>query len=55
MAGSKKDCWMDSEPSKGPKYNVEAVNKSINSAYKGQKPPTAKQRNVTHALLKGRY
>ena len=38
----------------GQKYNAEAVNKGINSAYKGAKGPTNKQRSVTHALLRGR-
>jgi hypothetical protein len=37
-----------------PKYNKASVDKGIDSAYRGQKPPTAKQRAVTHALLKGR-
>ena len=34
-------------------YNPESVDKGINSAYKGTKGPTNKQRSVTHALLKG--
>lgn len=36
------------------KYNASSVDKAINSAYRGKKPPTSKQRSVTHALLKGR-
>lgn len=39
--------------SKGPKYNASAVDKAISSAYRGKKPPTAKQRSVTHAILRG--
>lgn len=38
----------------GQKYNAAAVEKGIASAYKGEKPPTGKQRSVTHALLRGR-
>jgi hypothetical protein len=34
-------------------YNKGSVDKAIDSAYRGQKSPTAKQRAVTHALLKG--
>jgi hypothetical protein len=38
----------------GGKYNAASVNQAINSAYRGQKGPTGKQRSVTHALLRGR-
>lgn len=38
-----------------PGYNAKSVNKAIDSAARasGGKPPTKKQRSVTHALLKG--
>jgi len=39
--------------SRSDTYNPESVNKAINSAYKGTKGPTNKQRSVTHALPKG--
>lgn len=49
---SGKTGWSSDKPSPGS-YNASSVNKAIDSAYRGTKGPTGKQRSVTHALLKG--